>query len=198
MTLTDQQCITIGLAAECLSCATAIGPKSNPPEYAQAVARLMLAIGAHESGGWKYRRQVGFEESLGDGAFGLFQQQENFIEDCLSIFTQASMWNVAIEWLNGNGHRVSLTWFAGICDNQRAVAGAVTSNDRLAIALCRVYLLKRAKGPIPNNLHDAARYAARYYNRGPEQERYAGRIIEDWGRYIAPCAEYLDWLEYPK
>ena len=68
----------------CDDCACSIYTSTAPSmAYADRVARLLFMTAAHESGGFRWRRQLGFSRDDDRGAFGLWQCEWQSIADSI-------------------------------------------------------------------------------------------------------------------
>lgn len=140
--------------------------KKLDPEipYSLDAENLVLGTGAHESCGWKYRKQ------LNNGpALGLFQMEPATFNDICKNY---------------------LKYHPKIVDKIKQISHVnvlnpidLINNDRLAICMCRVSYY-RQKEPIPNSIEGyAALWKLRYntpLGAGTEKE-----FIENYNSYIA-------------
>jgi hypothetical protein len=112
--------------------------------YSPQAVQLLLGTGAHESGGWQYRRQ------LGNGpALGFFQMEPFTHDDC---------WT---NYLNYNPHLgQKILAASGLFSPD---AAALEHNDVYAICMARVKYMRDPQ-PIPMDLYGQAAYWKRVYN----------------------------------
>ena len=120
--------------------------KKLDPEipYSLDAENLVLGTGAHESCGWKYRKQ------LGNGpALGLFQMEPATFNDIVKNYLKYHP-NIA--------EKIKLI-------SRVSVLSAIDliNNDRLAICMCRVHYL-RVKYKLPTSVIRYAAYWKLFYN----------------------------------
>ena len=132
--------------------------------YTPEAVNLVLGTIAHESGGFKHRKQVG------GPALGLCQMEPFTHEDCWDNFLKFRPLLV-VKILSASGLK------------SRPSANELINNDVYAICMCRVRYL-RAKGAIPKTLEDQAAYWKQHYNTKLGKgtvEKY----INDYNRYCS-------------
>ena len=175
----------VEILALCRDCAQHVYNKHKPtPEYAEDVAQLLFMTAAHESGGFRYRRQLGFARLSERGAFGLWQTEWLSALDSLRFLRR----NVPLlahsrEWVD------SFSALAGtpLCEGgkQTILATLQTKDgDPLGCLLARLHYLRIPKA-IPHDVQAQSRYAKRYYNT-----RLGAATAEDY-----ECAYYAHWPE---
>lgn len=70
----------------CRDCAASLyGAVPPSPAYAEQVAQLLFMTAAHESAGFRYRRQIGFRRESQGGAFGLWQCELGSLEASIDL-----------------------------------------------------------------------------------------------------------------
>lgn len=112
--------------------------------YSQQAFDLLMGTSAHESFGWRYRRQ------LGNGpALGFFQMEPFTHDDCWSNFLQ---YNPIL------GQKILFVSGLSFPD-----ASAMETNDIYAACMARVKFLRDPQ-PIPFDLYGQAEYWKRVYN----------------------------------
>ena len=130
--------------------------------FSEDAVNLVWGTGAHESAGFKYRKQLG-----GGPALSYFQIEPNTFNDIVSNFLKYKPKLVAK--------------IKSICDVSELNSNDLYLNDRLAICMCRVHYF-RCKEPIPNSIEGyAALWKLRYntiHGKGTEQE-----FIDNYNRY---------------
>jgi len=140
--------------------------KKLDPEipYSLDAENLVLGTGAHESCGWKYRRQ------LGNGpALGLFQMEPATFNDICKNY---------LKYHSNISEKIKQ-----ICHVSVLSAIDLISNDRLAICMCRVSYY-RQKEPIPKSIEGYAELWKLRYNtplgKGTEEE-----FIDNYNAYVS-------------
>lgn len=132
--------------------------------YSPQAVQLLIGTGAHESAGWRYRRQ------LGNGpALGFFQMEPFTHDDC---------WT---NYLNYHPHiGQKILQVSGMFTPD---ASALEFNDVYAICIARVKYMRDSQ-PIPLDLPGQAQYWKRVYNT------YLGRgTVEE---YITHYQMFVD------
>lgn len=133
--------------------------RSTPPNEANAdtVARCLFMICAHESNGFKARRQYGFSADSIGGAFGLWQCERDGINRAVERMSQREIWNRCCAWLRKEGSEMPM--------DTKAVMMAVQkpNGDALACLIARVYHLG-VTAAIPADLVKMADYCKKYHN----------------------------------
>jgi len=126
----------------CQSCAENIFANLGPSEqYALAVARLLFMVAAHESGGFQYRRQLGFAWSNGFGAHGLWQIEWASVSDSIGMLRRKSaLAQRSARWLFRDSHAPSWWFDASInlpSENVlRTVYGYIVTDGYLVPRFC--------------------------------------------------------------
>lgn len=138
----------------------------HPPdeEYSRAAANLLLMTVAHESDGFRARRQYGPYLADDDerGAFGLWQIEYASLSESLEwIWRNKTLRRNCIRFLGTYG-------FDKLCVSPASndeVAWLIQQKvgDPVCCMLARVHYLRRP-GRIPSDLMDAAKYAKDQYN----------------------------------
>ena len=139
--------------------------------YSQIAENLVLGTAAHESGGFKWRRQQGAHGHQTGPALGLWQIEPATLTDIYDNFLRyRPRLERAVESClpHGEAHIDRLV--------------QLETNDRYGAALCR---LKYVRSPLklpadPNDVFEMGRLWATVYNtRFPPQ-----RFIDDYRRYV--------------
>jgi len=133
--------------------------------YTQEAFELVSGTMAHESVGFKYRKQLG-----GGPALGLCQMEPFTFNDCVESYLvyRPDLYHL-------------ITEVAGVSDLYPQL---LETNDRLATCMCRVRFL-RAKGTIPTTLEGQANYWKQHYNT------YLGKgtvdeYLVNYNRFVLP------------
>lgn len=166
----------------CRSVASCIHTK---PVDVLAVARLLYGTAAHESGGFRYRRQMGLPWGSLRGGFGLWQVQTNSLQESIRrLSTKPELAHLAGAWLYGQDP--PREWYSMTHD----VSHAMQASDRLCCLYARLHYLWKPE-PIPVELDEQAAYWKEHYNTASG----AGTVEEymkNWRTYAQPI---LDGLE---
>jgi hypothetical protein len=140
--------------------------KKLDPEipYSLDAENLVLGTGAHESCGWKYRKQ------LGNGpALGLFQMEPFTFNDICKHYLKY--------------HPQITEKIKQICHVTVLNSIDLITNDKLAICMCRVAYY-RQKEAIPKNIEGYAKLWKLRYNtplgKGTEEE-----FIKNYNSYVS-------------
>lgn len=137
---------------------------------------LVLATSAHESQGFRYRRQVG-----GGPALGLWQMEPATRIDIYENYLRYN--SVLAEKING---------LAGVgTGGSKDYDDALENNDAYACALCRVAYARHERNfPLPDLADDIPALGA-YWKRWYNSKSGAGTVdqfVADYGRYVMPVA----------
>jgi hypothetical protein len=139
--------------------------------YSLAAENLVLGTAAHESGGFKWRRQQGAHGIPTGPALGLWQIEPATLTDIYDNFLKfRPRLERAVESCLPHG------------EAQIDRLAQLETNDRYGAALCR---LKYVRSPVklpadPNDVFEMGRqWAAVYNTRFPAQ-----RFIDDYRRYV--------------
>lgn len=155
------------IQALCDDCACSIYNTRAPSlEYARRVAKLLFMTAAHESGGFRWRRQLGLGRFDNRGAFGLWQCERASIEDSIRFVRSAkrrALYHHCVDWLDAYDHDfpdLSLSEH-----DLNAITTVMQDNrgDPLACLMARLHYLK-FPGAVPPNTAGMAAYAKQYYN----------------------------------
>ena len=179
----------------CQSCAENIFANLGPSEqYALAVARLLFMVAAHESGGFQYRRQLGFAWSNGFGAHGLWQIEWASVSDSIGMLRRKSaLAQRSARWLFRDSHAPSWWFDASInllADNGprqfKPLLVMMCGWDRLCCLFARLHFL-RVPAAVPSEVEAQGMYAKQWYNT--EKGKAAARDYVDafnlyWPRAI--------------
>lgn len=161
-------------------------PSSAPPEYWKRVATLLFGTALHESGMFRYRRQMGFLPDTNDGAFSYWQMERAAIAESMDrLLMGGSLYDAVWSNLREEGNP-SKFLLVGMEDAVEPAIAALDflqwpCGDYLACVLARLYYLSKP-GLIPESLQDQAAYWKKYWNT----ELGAGTV-----------QQYIDhWLEW--
>ena len=153
--------------------------------YAQRVAQLLLMTAAHESDGFRARRQYGFSNESHRGAFSLFQMEVDSIRRSLDDLANKPTLRQSVEmWLIVSDDIAIPAGIGG--DELDYVLGRIQrpEGDRWAMVLARLHYL-RVPAPVPSSAREMAEYAKRYWNTAAGKATpldYAAKAVEYlWG-----------------
>jgi hypothetical protein len=146
------------------SCAYNIYGKYPPNNrYAKAAAQLLIATAAHESRGFRHRRQMHFRpapESL-NGGFSLWQLQRGSIHTTRMWLSRRPDVEVRVyDWLSRHDK------VAPPLDDEVAVLCHLQTpdGDPMGCVLARCHYLRVTPHPIPERIDDQAAYWLQHYN----------------------------------
>jgi len=151
----------------CDDCACSIYTSTAPSmAYADRVARLLFMTAAHESGGFRGRRQLGFSRDDDRGAFGLWQCEWQSIADSIRYVRtpkRVELYNRCVNWLDGYDK-----YFPELDVNEVSKNGILAviqdvRGDPLSCLLARLHYL-RVPEAVPATVQDMALYAKAHYN----------------------------------
>ena len=151
----------------CGDCAVSIyGNRAPSMAYAERVCKLLFMTAAHESGGFRWRRQLGFGRLDTRGAFGLWQVERQSIEHSIRYIrhpARPELYGRCVTWLDQYDRdfpdlNLSEPSIIGICTVMQDPRG-----DALACLFARLHYLK-FPAPVPSTLPAMADYAKKYYN----------------------------------
>lgn len=133
----------------------------NPPTfgYADRAASLMFMTAAHESDGFRARRQYGFSAGTTRGAFSLFQMEFPSIRESLAMIkARPVLHGQATAFLTAIDSPVEF-------DDPFRVLQAIQkpTGDALAAVLARLHYY-RVPAPVPETPMEQAQYAKKYWN----------------------------------
>lgn len=147
-----------------LQACTVLFTKQRPSfSYAVDASNLLFMTAAHESDGFKARRQYSFVGATGarrwQGAFSLFQVEWGSIQSSLQFLDKNPQLKERANWW--------LSQVQGSINEKRKEVILplleTTDGDYLSIVLARIHYL-RVPASIPGTLEGMAEYAKRYYN----------------------------------
>lgn len=166
-------------------------------EYRDRAARLVFGTAAHESDGFRYRRQVGdripFVPSAPlFGAYGLCQMESGAIADCVAWLQKHREAAARVAGLLYQDRRAEL--YAAELVARRSLYDwaellTLEGGDLAAAVLCRVYYLTRP-GAIPESDLGRADYWKREWNTDKGSgtvEKFMGHWF-DWAPVITETA----------
>lgn len=175
----------------CLSCAQSVYNTRPPsPQYARRVANLLFGTAAHESAGFRYRRQLGFSYRSRSGAWGLWQIESASVADSLVDLIskdKLELSNNAARWV-GQSDDMSWHWWVG--ETSHDICKSMVISDRVSCLFSRLHYL-RFPEPVPESLGDQAAYWKAHYNT------YLGRgtpedYLRSWVKFAAPVISERD------
>lgn len=140
---------------------------------------LMMMIAMHESGGMKYRKQVG------GPALGLYQMEPNTFYDVKDRYL--AMKNPRIQRIR------SAVCSYRLIPEERSDLDELVANDEFATAVARVYLWMKPEA-LPKSLGGLADYAKRHWN-GPGKAT-AKKYKDDLLTHFPVELWTDDWLEF--
>jgi len=137
----------------------------RPPSdaYAERTARLLYMTGAHESGGFRWRRQMGFNSTSTQGAFGIWQCEWGSIADsCAWLDKHPCVRFRLAAWLYQYHEMRGIPLYASAKEKLLTIL-QTSLGDPLSCAFARLHYF-RDPSPIPETIGDLAAYAKRVYN----------------------------------
>lgn len=137
--------------------------------WSKEAENLLLGTAAHESMGFRFRRQIG-----GGPALGLWQMEPDTHDD---------IWAHYLVRLADDAAAVRGVLPPGV----NHAAGLLESNDAYACAMARIQYARVTPLPIPKAVEEQAWYWDRWYNRNPEKgtpEEY----MENYRRHVLGAA----------
>ena len=151
----------------CDDCACSIYTSTAPSmAYADRVARLLFMTAAHESGGFRWRRQLGFSRDDDRGAFGLWQCEWQSIADSIRYVRtpkRVELYHRCVTWLDGYDKYFPELAVDEVSKNGILAVIQDSRGDPLSCLLARLHYL-RVPEAVPATVQDMAVYAKRYYN----------------------------------
>jgi len=141
---------------------------ANPPSdgYAYAAAQLLYMTAAHESDGFRARRQYGFDPApiSFEGAFSLWQMERGSISTTIGwLGRRPRVAQNAQKWLGylpcHRGVEIPAMRLEAVCTGVQGQEG-----DALACVFARCHYMWITPKPIPRRAEDLAAYAKQYWN----------------------------------
>jgi len=133
------------------------------PAYADRAARLLFMTAAHESAGFRYRRQIGFSPTSTRGAFGVTQCERANIRTSCDWLARRPYARMRVEdWLHSHSGLASIRLDAAGMAPMLAVLQQ-EQGDPLSYLLARLSYYRHPE-PIPATLGEMAWYAKKYHN----------------------------------
>ena len=155
------------ILALCRAVALRVWLHQLSPDYAETVARILFMTAAHESGGFKYRRQIGYTKWMLGGAWSLWQIELPSIRDSVRRIDNSRALNTRVLGLCADFQCNSGVLVNAFTDDVRRLALlqyiATPEGDPLACVLARLHYLVRP-GRIPADPDGMAAYAKKHYN----------------------------------
>jgi len=194
--MTDAERLAYGICGMCHSCAEAVH-NGRPPSgrYARWAGQLLFGTAAHESVGFKYRRQIGFSLENSRGGWGLWQLESGSMGDSIKyIDGRPALRENVTQWLGDYDEDGQLGLVPAILGGaggtdviSRLIAEPI--GDPLACLLARLHYMRFPEA-IPGAVTEQAKYWKHRYNthlgKGtPNQyaanwERHCARIDGEW------------------
>jgi hypothetical protein len=172
----------IGLCRECAG--EIYGTRRPSPEYAEAVARLLMGTAATESL-LVHRRQMGFDMARDSGAWGLWQTEAAPLGDAMRYLTAnpAVRERCAMFLFGPDRHDMSGIMAMG----SHGLLRMIHDWDRMAVLFARLHYIRFAEA-VPRTTAAQAEYWKRYYNtrlgKGTPE-----KYLKHWRELIAPRLE---------
>lgn len=153
-----------GFRAMCESAGAMIYDTRQPTErYAMMAGQLLFMTAAHESDGFRARRQYGFSRDSTRGAFGLLQLEKGSIGDSLKMLaTRPNLAEHTREYLRQYPAVADIPFTADALPRVLLLLQSA-EGDALGVMLARLHYL-RVRASIPELPAVQAVYAKRYYN----------------------------------
>lgn len=177
------------------SCAREVyGNRPAVSEYALRVAHLLFGTAAHESGGFEYTRQMGYDFNRTSGAWGLWQCESDTIRACLhrldfrvALRTNAARWlfgndEAPVDWYLPYVHAGPTLWLALL--RQTCLSAP------LSVLWARLTYFADPE-PIPATPELLAAYWGRVYNTRNEAGKNE-QWLEAYRRYLPSDAPALE------
>ena len=164
-----------------MDCALGIYTRRPSAIYAQGVAELLCGTAAHESGGFRYTRQDGFDYDFSDrGAWGLWQIEQISVRESLrQLARRPALAKRAGEWLVQDGRGCDILSFF---ESPVALCRTMTVSPRLCCLFARLHYLWRP-GRIPCGLNGQALYWKQHYNTVAGAGTVS-QYVQDWNVHI--------------
>ena len=169
--------------AICQRIASGVYIKRPPSEaYALRVARLLWGTAAHESGGFRYRRQLGFSLSSLAGGWGLWQIEHGSVTDSLyDVSGNAKLTSAVCAVLNDRGRELVRRWNT----NEIIRATAFAEYDDVSCVLARMHYM-RVRDAVPETPGGCAVYWKTWYNTSAGKGR-PEQWLEAFNRLWREC-----------
>jgi hypothetical protein len=144
--------------AMCNTCSYMIHSGRISEHYAEAVTRQLFMTIAHESDGFRARRQYGFSPDTTTGAFGFAQNERASIEQGFyRMWRGDAVGKACRDYLDLWGSKKPVN------PHECRMFVQEPLGDPLSVLLCRLHYL-RVPAPIPLDLEQMSRYAKQHYN----------------------------------
>lgn len=182
--------MTITTPVECYATALSVmrsihnGHEPSHP-YMEAGARLLTGTAAHESGGFKHTRQIGFGFDDLRGAWGICEVESISVKETMRRLTRKrDLAGRCAAWLYREEKAYQHhTWYLdfgvlGICH-------LMSVSTRASILFARLHYLWEPEA-IPYTVSEQGEYYKRYFNKTGKAT--ANSFIDAWDRY---CREPL-------
>jgi hypothetical protein len=146
----------------CRGCAAAVYNNTAPNKrYASDVSNLLFMTIAHESDGFRARRQYGFSWGSDRGAWSLAQVEQGSVLDSMKFMAaRTNLAQRAVQWASCDD-RATADWLLDL--PVETVLRLLPMSERLTVLFCRLHYL-RVPAFVPHDLSAQAEYAKRYYN----------------------------------
>lgn len=173
------------LVALCRACAAEVyGDRPPSAQYAERASMLLAGTAAHESDGFKARRQYGYTYVNDGGAWGLWQTERAVLVDTRQYLASHPLVLRHVTTFVCQDSRADPQWLLRQYTDSTALLRWIACNDRMAVCQARLHYFQKP-GAIPTTIQGQAEYWKHWYNteRGKGTTR---EYIRDWDRYIAP------------
>jgi hypothetical protein len=156
-------------------------------EYCDTGARLLMMIGAHESGGWKHPRQHNGQEYFpldsARNAFGLWQTEPiSILESLRRLEADIDIAIRSARWLFQAN--VEPFWYRAFAPGQYTpLHTMIVASPRASVLFARLHVMWDPK-PIPSGVNEQAKYAKAVYNRNGSAS--SAQYIQAWYKHCEP------------
>jgi hypothetical protein len=176
----------------CVECAKAVyGFKPPDADYQLRVAKLLFGTAAHESRGFRYRRQISrktLQPMKGwEGGWSLWQFEKASVIDSLDYLKRHGQVRERASrfvWPGEYGRELTDL-------SRNDVLHESLQNDRMAVCFARLHYLRKP-GSVPSTLMDTARYWKLHFNT----EAGKGTVPDFLRNWAVHCKPLLKELGY--
>lgn len=164
----------------CWDCA-GLHAKTPPSDaYRMRVAVFLFVTGAHESGGWRHARQVGFSLDTLAGAWGYWQTECSSVSDSLRMLDRSAALRRAFNAVAVGEAFDAEKWYRELPPIE--LMRDIAARPEASCAFARLHLLRYPE-PIPARIEAQAKYWGKYYNTRNEPAKN-----KQWlDAYLAYC-----------
>lgn len=146
----------------CCAVARAVPTAMHSQEHEWNVIRLLFMTVAHESDGFRARRQYGFTPHSLKGAFGLWQCEWGSVSTSLDhLVYRPAVHEQCVAWVDA--FDIPRDHLLAANREQILLALQGQAGDPLSALFSRLHY-KWVPEYVPENIYDMARYAKQYYN----------------------------------